>query len=148
MFKRPFITALTIMSFLFSATTLTAAADIQVSIGGLRSTDGVVLVAVFDREEVFLDSGEQIVTLSLNAGTAKAGTVTGAVKNLPAGQYAVVVHHDENDNNYFDTNFFGLPAEGYGFSNDVEVFLSKPAFEEAAFKLGAQDVSVAIRMTY
>jgi len=41
-------------------------------------------------------------------------------EDIPPGTYALVVIHDENMNGKLDTNWVGIPKEGYGFSNDVK----------------------------
>ncbi|MEC8002307.1 MAG: DUF2141 domain-containing protein [Pseudomonadota bacterium] len=38
-------------------------------------------------------------------------------------------------NNKMDNNFFGIPKEQYGFSNNASAFLGPPVFEAAAFEL-------------
>ena len=61
-----------------------------------------------------------------------------------AGNYAVQVMHDENDNNKLDTNFLGIPSEGYGFSNNPNV-MRRAHFDEARFEVGA-DAAITIRL--
>ncbi|GJL64591.1 MAG: hypothetical protein NPIRA04_32450 [Nitrospirales bacterium] len=51
------------------------------------------------------------------------------------GTYAVVVHHDENDNKKLDRNWIGLPTEGVGFSKNPELFLAPPAHNEVSFQV-------------
>ena len=63
---------------------------------------------------------------------------------LPEGVYAVQVMHDENDNDKLDTNFLGIPSEGYGFSNNPQV-MRRATFEEARFELKA-DATITIRL--
>jgi uncharacterized protein (DUF2141 family) len=41
-------------------------------------------------------------------------------EGIPSGTYALVVLHDENMNGKLDTNWLGVPKEGYGFSNDPD----------------------------
>ena len=41
---------------------------------------------------------------------------------------------DENENEKLDTNFFGIPKEQYGFSNNTKAF-GIPKFEAAAFAI-------------
>ena len=41
--------------------------------------------------------------------------------------------HDENDNNQLDTNFLGIPSEGYGFSNNPNV-MRRAHFDEARLR--------------
>ena len=62
------------------------------------------------------------------------GSVT-YVYELPPGTYAIGIFHDVNLNNKMDNNFFGIPKEQYGFSNNASAFLGPPAFEAAAFEL-------------
>ncbi|MBT5574281.1 MAG: DUF2141 domain-containing protein [Alphaproteobacteria bacterium] len=52
---------------------------------------------------------------------------------LPDGIYAIGVYLDVNFNNKLDKNFFGIPSEPYGFSNNAKAFLRSPSFEKASF---------------
>ena len=67
--------------------------------------------------------------------------------DAPPGTYAVAVHHDANANGRMDSNFFGMPKEGYGVSNDVRPKFRAPRFSEAAVRVG-RDTTVVVRMTY
>ena len=64
------------------------------------------------------------------------------------GIYAVAVYHDENDNHHFDKNFLGLPAEGYGFSNDAPTLFGPPAFDAARLVVRPGDNPIRIRLRY
>ena len=68
--------------------------------------------------------------------------------NLPPGTYAVGAYHDENNNDHLDTDFLGLPTEGYALSNGVRAVMSKPTFQQAAFTVGAEDKPVALHIRY
>ena len=54
--------------------------------------------------------------------------------DIPPGTYAVKLYIDENENGKLDTNFFGIPKEQYGFSNNTKAF-GIPKFEAAAFAI-------------
>lgn len=64
------------------------------------------------------------------------------------GLYALAVYHDENNNHRLDRTLIGLPAEGYGFSNDAPVRLGPPSFSAARFAVQPGDNPVAIRLRY
>ena len=64
------------------------------------------------------------------------------------GTYAVAVFHDENDNHRLDTNFLGLPVEGYGFSNNAAISLGPPAFAAVRFTAKPGDNAVPITLRY
>jgi uncharacterized protein (DUF2141 family) len=68
--------------------------------------------------------------------------------NLRPGTYAVIAFHDENDNGKLDENGWGVPTEGYGFSNNAEGFLGPASFKDAAVTLDQADKTVEIRLNY
>ncbi|MFZ0688426.1 MAG: DUF2141 domain-containing protein [Acidobacteriaceae bacterium] len=67
---------------------------------------------------------------------------------VPPGRYAAVVIHDENSNMKLDRNFFGIPKEGFGFSNNPGVFLSGPSFQSAAVPVACPATRIEIRLIY
>jgi uncharacterized protein (DUF2141 family) len=56
--------------------------------------------------------------------------------DLPPGSYAVSVIHDANGNGDIDLNMFGIPTEGYGFSNGARGTVGPPSFDSAAVRVG------------
>src|SRR6478672_5685764 len=52
---------------------------------------------------------------------------------IPPGNYALAVIHDENMNGKLDTNLMGIPVEGYGFSKNARALLGSPSFSTASF---------------
>ena len=62
-------------------------------------------------------------------------------------KYGVCIYHDENNNDKCDKNFFGIPTEGYGFSNNKKPVLSIPSFEECSVNL-TSDKSISIKVLY
>ncbi len=124
---------------LFAAAASAHAASVDVALSGVRKQAGQLQVALVDADGY--------------AGTAKhiagrklppAGETTRLVfDDVAPGRYAVMVSHDENGNGKLDANMLGMPTEGYGFSNNPRV-MRKPTFEEAAFEVGDQPVSIDI----
>jgi len=53
--------------------------------------------------------------------------------------------HDLNGNGELDTNFMGMPIEGYGFSNNPEV-MRRATFEEARFELPEDGTHIELRL--
>src|ERR1700736_4840405 len=133
------------------------AAELRLTINGVRSDAGELLVGLYDNSDGFAsaianatknglmaDSG-RLIGMSIRAITGSQSTV---FTQLPPGRYAAIVIHDENDNGRLDTNVWGVPTEGYGFSNDAQGFLSAPSFAAAAVTIGDADVSTAISLIY
>lgn len=135
--------------FLFSLAFLHPPADssIKVSIVNLRNNKGHVLVSLFNSSSGFPDKAEKAVRkvqLAINNNTASA-----SFPGLPAGNYAIAILHDENDDQKMNTNFFGLPKEGYGFSNNVMGTFGPPSFSRASFAfIGNSEKQIAIVARY
>ena len=108
------------------------AGDIRVEITGLKNSDGDVHVALFDSPDGFPYSEAILVEEELKIINKEASFI---FRNLKEGMYAIAAYHDQNANDEFDQNFLGIPQEDYQFSNDVQVFLVPPSFDEAKFKL-------------
>ena len=67
-------------------------------------------------------------------------------KGIPNGRYAIAVFLDENDNYKLDRNFFGVPTEKYGFSNNILPRLRPATFDESAFELKNQESIITIKL--
>lgn len=121
------------------------AADLSVVVTGLRSDNGDVHIAVYDRAEAFPESEGMLSEVTVPIQDRRARYV---FKNLPPAFYAVAVYHDENGNHDFDTGFLGIPLEGYAFSSGARVFLGPPSFDDAKFALPAEGAEAVIPITY
>ncbi|HMX86067.1 MAG TPA: DUF2141 domain-containing protein, partial [Saprospiraceae bacterium] len=67
--------------------------------------------------------------------------------NLPKGNYAVNILHDENNNGKIDKGLI-LPKEGIGFSNYSSIGLTnRPNFKKANFEL-AQNKTIKVKVIY
>jgi uncharacterized protein (DUF2141 family) len=57
-----------------------------------------------------------------------------------------LLYNDENMNGKLDTNWLGIPKEGYGFSNDEKALLDAPSFSAASFQYdgGTLDLTISL----
>ena len=124
------------------AAQLACAADLTVSVSGIRATEGQILLALYDAAETFPKPGAQ---LQARVAQAMQGTQSFVFRDLPAGRYALVAVHDANGNGKLDRNLVGLPTEAYGFSNGAMGMASAPSFDKAAVDLAA-DAAIAISL--
>lgn len=118
-------------------------ATLIVSVTNISDDEGVVRAALYNRAEEFprgkVFKGER--------ATPKNGRAALKFEGLPEGEYAVAILHDRNGNKKMDYNVFGLPTEGYGFSNDAKAVFSAPSFHDAKFQLSAgAEKTIAIRI--
>jgi len=71
--------------------------------------------------------------------------VTHVFEDVPYGEYAIKIFHDENGNRKIDMGWRG-PTERYGFSNDARGLLGPPGFEAAKFEVAARAMEVEIHV--
>jgi uncharacterized protein (DUF2141 family) len=121
------------------------AADLTVTVAGIRNASGLVSAGIFDNAKSFPNAGQALVSVRLKA---TPGNFRFTIHNLPPGQYAVTSYHDENGNGRLDFDPTGAPSEGYGVSNDARNPSAPPEFAKAAFELRDQNKSVTVNIIY
>ena len=130
----------------FAVVTLFAAVvqagELTVTITDIREAQGSLMVAVVNSDAGWNNQEKPVAAQKVAAGK---GEMMLKFADLPAGRYAVQVMHDQNDNGKLDTNFLGIPSEGYGFSNNPNV-MRRAHFDEARFEMGPQNTSITIRL--
>jgi uncharacterized protein (DUF2141 family) len=136
--------ALALASAVFAANEASAA-RIVITITGLKSNEGGIYVGLYATPSKFLNGTQVDVMRKVRASTAP---ITVVFDNLRPGTYAVGAYHDENNNDHLDTNFVGLPTEGYALSNGVRAVISKPTFQQAAFTIDDSGAVVTLQIRY
>ena len=120
---------------------------IHVTILNIRNNIGAVDCALFDAPEGFpvevLRSAMRVVVMKIRKTEARCD-----FEDIPSGTYALVVLHDENMNGKVDTNWLGMPKEGYGFSNDAKASFGAPSFSAASFVYDGKDLDLTIALRY
>lgn len=119
------------------------AAELSVTVDGVRTARGKVLVALCTPDR-FLKAGCPYT----QSEAATPGRVTVTVRGVPPGTYAVQAFHDENGNRDIDRNFLGLPVEGIGFGNDAPMRFGPPRYDDAAVTVGAAGGRTALTLRY
>lgn len=120
------------------------AASLTVNVDDIRSAKGDIRLSLYAAPAEWPDNSTKdhdFVT------KAQAGRVVFRL-DVPSGIYAVNGFHDENSNGKFDTNFLGIPEEGYFFSNDARPFLSAPGFDAVKFMVPPEGQGITVHVVY
>ena len=121
--------------------------NITVTVTGIRSVDGQILISLYDKAEGFPKDRDAVVQgKAVSPDTTTQVTVV--FKDLPFGDYAVAVLHDEDSSSGMTFGKFRIPKEGYCFSNNVKVRFKAPKFEKAKFALDRENVTQILRARY
>lgn len=119
------------------------AATLELEVSGLKSTDGMVVAALYDQAEGFPTEPSKVRALQV----VPAGQLV-RFEGLPPGGYAVSLFHDANGNGKLDMWFFGPPREGVACTNDATGRFGPPSFADAAVRLDTADVRQEVAMAY
>jgi uncharacterized protein (DUF2141 family) len=134
------------------------AGELRLTVDGIRSAHGTVLIGLYDSpasfakaieaspKNSFLNDPDRFAAVALRANAALKSAVV--FSNLEPGRYAAIAFHDENGNGKLDKSFLGIPTEPYGFSNNVQGFLAPPTFDAAAMALGDGNEAIRITLVY
>ena len=126
---------------------MSKAAGIKVEVTGFRNENGKLGCSLFKGPEGFPRDGSKVfrhMWAPIQGGRGEC-----FFAGVPAGDYAVSVFHDENNNGKFDMNWMGMPLEGYGFSNNVKPILKAPSFDDCEFHYDGTSIKqILIDMIY
>ncbi|HCR54239.1 MAG TPA: hypothetical protein DIW27_07485 [Cytophagales bacterium] len=131
--------------FLLAALSSTATAQtakLELDITNIKDVKGSILVSFFKDESTFLKKEFQGKRAAVNANSMKLEI------DLPPGEYSVSVIHDENDNGELDSNFMGIPKEGFAFGNNALGTFGPPDFAKTLVKLNPGTTKHSLALKY
>ena len=110
---------------------------------GLTSDDGRVRIGLFQTKESYLRRDDPYDSAHLAIQNRQCEWV---IDQLPYGEYAVMLYHDQNGNGKMDKNWIGLPLEPYGFSNNARPRLGAPSFRRVKFPVNQKVQTLRVRV--
>ena len=116
--------------------------SITVVASGIQSTKGTVLVQLANSAEDYDSDKDAFRSAEVKPSGGRA-TIT--FENVPYGDFAIKIFHDENDNKTIDMGWRG-PTERYGFSNGARGLMGPPSFAAAKFTLATATLRLEIEL--
>jgi len=107
---------------------------------GFGSEKGEVLVQLANSQKDYDEDDDGFRMASVKPAGGRATIV---FEDVPYGEYAIKLFHDENSNRKLDIGWTG-PEERYGFSNNERGLIGPPAFEKVRFELSAPEKNLEI----
>jgi uncharacterized protein (DUF2141 family) len=116
-----------------------AAADgpnLRLTTSNVADSAGKLIIWIYENDEDWLrERGARTQKVVPVAGNLRGDKVTVDLL-LPAGQYALLVFHDRDNDGQLARNFLGLPKEPSGLSNNARPRFGPPRFKAAVFTVG------------
>ena len=117
---------------------------LTVEVSGMDRIDGTVRIGLYQGADDFLAPDRVLYGADVRVD---ARIVRHTFRNLPAGEYAISIFHDENDNGVLDTGWFGIPKEPYGFGNDARGSFGPPDYRDVVLRLSeGESVRTSVRV--
>jgi uncharacterized protein (DUF2141 family) len=116
---------------------------LELTVKNINGSAGTIRVGLFNNSEDFLKNAIQGRVVKILSKEVKV-----IFENLPKGEYAVSVIHDANENEKLDTDFLGIPKEGFGFGNNAMGTFGPPDFEKAKIKIQDATVNHDVSLKY
>jgi len=114
--------------------------NLSVEVLGVKSSNGNINIAIYNQSQGFLKFDDVFKAERI----AATETITHfKISDLPKGEYAMAIFHDENENDTLDTNWLGIPKESIAFSNAKLKTFGPPSYKECAFNLN-EDLDLTV----
>ena len=122
------------------------ATELTINLAG-QEKSGTLFLAIYDNSEAYQQAIDGEGKSSSDESAYYQSKTSLEVKDahelivdIPDGTYALVLFIDTNNNGKFDKNFFGIPKEQFGFSNNAMGKLSAPTFEQVKFNIAGKTI--------
>ena len=119
---------------------------LTVTVKGFRNRKGQLGVNLFRSPEGFPDDAKKAYRrLRLKI---EGESVNVRMEEVPFGDYAIAVLHDEDMNGVLGSGFLGIPTEGAGASNNPPPRRGPPRYDEAKFTFNREKLELEITLQY
>ncbi len=120
--------------------------NLRVTVDGLKEQKGQVCLSVFGSGKGFPADGKR--ALQGRCVKVDKSSVMVNFGNLKAGSYAIAVIHDANADGNLNSNLFGIPTEGFGFSRNPMIRTGPPKFSDSAVFVAGPSTDIKIQLQY
>lgn len=112
---------------------------ITVTIENIKNNNGKVLFSLHSKDTFMKGPG-----IMNTESKIVDGKVVITFKDVKPGEYAIMILHDENENNRMDFESNGMPKEDYGMSNNPMSY-GPPNYTDAKFNFSGEALDLKIR---
>ncbi len=119
-----------------------SAAEVAITLTGVEARSGPLYVSLQSEDQFMREEAAAGIKINIPATGSPTYTL-----DVPAGDYALVVWHDDNGNGQFDRADNGEPLDGWAMSHGSEL-QGFPSFEMVRFEVSETGAAITEAMTY
>jgi uncharacterized protein (DUF2141 family) len=126
-----------------------SAGNLNVTVRGANNDKGVIRIAVYNNKDAYAADKDNTATGSFRkeAVLLKDNSANSTFKDVPYGQYAIKLFHDEDNSGKFYTGMFGIPKVQYGFSNNAKGMMGPAPYAKALFAVKTAETNMTIDLS-
>ena len=126
----------------FSLAAPAMAEEVTVTLTGVQARGGVILAALQTEAQFMQPAG----TYGERITDPASGAVRVTFRNVAAGDYALMVLHDEDGDGQMKMNGY-MPAEGWAMING-DSLRATPTFDQVKFTVATSGADLSVPMSY
>ena len=130
---------LLLTNFIASAQNPDKGITITVNIENVMNDKGMLLASLHNSETFMKGEGLKYVAVA-----SKVGELALTFENVAPGEYAIMLLHDENNNQRMDFETNGMPKEPYATTGDMELY-GPPTYNGAKFAVADENLEFTVR---
>ncbi len=133
--------------FLFLASARAdSTSNLTIDVAGIKKQSGKICASLFSESKGFpSDSKKALQSECIEVAETPQKLI---FKNLKPDNYAVALFHDANGDGKLNSNSFGMPTEGFGFSKNPLVLTGPPKFNDSAVAVEGVNTDIEIELKY
>jgi uncharacterized protein (DUF2141 family) len=120
--------------------------NLTVKVDNLRDRQGQVCFNLFKTSDGFPSDRQKAVKTDCIKISDQPLEIK--LNSLPYGNYAISLYHDRNGDRTLNRAAFGMPSEGYGFSNNPSALTGPANFGQSMFILAGRNTNVKVNLFY
>lgn len=119
-----------------------SAAPVQIDVTNVKHTAGTIRISMFATAESW---DAETPTSEPTIFPVIAGTSTTTI-DLAPGENGFFLYNDVNNDGVLQKTWIGMPNEPYAFSNNVQLHMSKPTFDQMKFTVTADGAKQSVTL--
>jgi 4-amino-4-deoxy-L-arabinose transferase-like glycosyltransferase/uncharacterized protein (DUF2141 family) len=117
---------------------------IAVKIKGIKFKKGCMWISIYDKDPI----NNVLNSYKAHFIDVKDGEMTDAFDNVEYGNYVLMIQHDINNNQKFETDGDGIPEEGVNLINYDPAFGLNISFDKLKFKFNEPEKDLELQVLY
>jgi uncharacterized protein (DUF2141 family) len=130
------------------AETMAKTPNLEVTFKELKTSTGQMCLSLFSGPKGFPKGGSDSDLVVSKCTPVANSAAAFTFSDLKPGNYAITAFHDVNNDGKMNKTAFGMPEEGFGFSNNPTIGFSAPSFDETKFPVATSKAVVSIQLKY